>query len=324
MKQLSLLSMKVALFLCPLPYLQVSEGLTMPFNEELDGLNHLEISLLSGLQQDLLRAKDGSYCPDKTLDYEVELSLMKERSRRATKFTFWQEAGLSPGMSVLDIGCGSGVTTECLAHAAAPGKVVGIDTSDVVLEQARQLQHKSSLQNLHFEKHDVYDLRFPPNSFDFVWSQLLFQHLQNPEQALRQISRVLKPGGIICIVDAGYPPAGLVYPTSPIIESFLKRIYQLQMFYGGDQYVSFKLGSYLVNTGYTDVNVRQLMNIERGEGIRYCADNYIPTASIMLKLEDKNLIEQVVREYYRIAALPEAFRYESWWVAKGIKPALSR
>jgi SAM-dependent methyltransferase len=75
--------------------------------------------------------------------YDVELRAHHEHLRAAY--------GISPGDEVLDIGCGTGLTTREAARAAAPGRVVGVDVSERMLERARQVTASERLGNVQYE-----------------------------------------------------------------------------------------------------------------------------------------------------------------------------
>ncbi|HKG16899.1 MAG TPA: class I SAM-dependent methyltransferase, partial [Solirubrobacteraceae bacterium] len=77
----------------------------------------------------------------------------------------------------------------------APGEVVGIDSSQVQIDRATALARERGLRNVAFEVGDVYQLGFSDASFDVVFTQALLIHLGDRLAALREIRRVLKPGG---------------------------------------------------------------------------------------------------------------------------------
>ncbi|HEX2517444.1 MAG TPA: methyltransferase domain-containing protein [Chloroflexota bacterium] len=102
---------------------------------------------------------------------------------------------LRPGMRVLDAGCGPGTITVGLARAVAPAEVVGIDAEPGVLARARELAAAQAVGNVTFRPADVYALPFPDGDFDAVFAHTLLEHLQRPDAALRELCRVLRPGG---------------------------------------------------------------------------------------------------------------------------------
>jgi len=111
------------------------------------------------------------------------------------------EAGLKPGMRVLDMACGAGTVSCWLARQVGPtGKVVAADISDAQLDVARaEWEAHSDLPEIEFVEASAYDTGLPSESFDIVHARLLLCHLDQPHKALREFYRLLKPGGaVVC------------------------------------------------------------------------------------------------------------------------------
>lgn len=101
-------------------------------------------------------------------------------------------AALSPGQAVLDLACGTGHVTRQAAQAVgALGSVVGVDLSERMVDAAR---HRA-LPNTRFVRMDAQRLALPDQQFDVVLCCLGLMYVPDPEQALREMRRVLKPGG---------------------------------------------------------------------------------------------------------------------------------
>ncbi|MDE3064863.1 MAG: methyltransferase domain-containing protein, partial [Acidobacteriota bacterium] len=109
---------------------------------------------------------------------------------------------LTPGASLLDIGCGPGTITADFARLLVDGAVVGVDRSGDVIDAARA--QAQGVANLRFEVGDVYHLGFEDGSFDVVHAHQVLQHLADPVRALREMRRVLVPGGIVAVRDADF------------------------------------------------------------------------------------------------------------------------
>ena len=103
------------------------------------------------------------------------------------------------GSSVLDIGCGTGDDVLALAElVGSNGKVVGIDNSKSLIEEANQ-KVKQTQFPVQFRVGDVNKLDFADNTFDGCRADRVFMHLHDRQQALSEMIRVTKPGGYIVI-----------------------------------------------------------------------------------------------------------------------------
>lgn len=171
----------------------------------------------------------------------------------------WPESGILPGATILDVGCGSGIVTQELATYAYPGQVTGVDISQSLIDKGQQAykirnstQDTFSADNIALKQGDVYNLPFPDNSFDVVHSRFMFQHLSDPLKALNNISRVLKPNGLICILDVDKSWSGLS-PEPATSIALDKAIIKKQLAQGGDPWVGRKLSYYLNSTKFSKV-----------------------------------------------------------------------
>jgi len=106
---------------------------------------------------------------------------------------------LSPGMSVLDVGCGTGAITRGIAEAIGPGGVVvGVDRDRGLIQRA-QVQC-ASLPNLRFEEGDATHLVYEAQ-FDVVTAARTLQWIDDPKAALRRMKLAARPGGLLVVLD---------------------------------------------------------------------------------------------------------------------------
>jgi SAM-dependent methyltransferase len=103
-------------------------------------------------------------------------------------------AFLPLGERVLDLGCAEGAT---LVHVGAPPGTVGLDVFEDKLAFARR-----QLPEVEFVQGSAYDLPFPDGRFDHVLVRDVIHHLDEPERALREIRRVLSPGGRLDVLES--------------------------------------------------------------------------------------------------------------------------
>lgn len=153
-----------------------------------------------------------------------ESVLRSHTSRTAANSAAYLIPHLSHGSSVLDVGSGPGTITADFARLVAPGPVLGIDRAPEVVAAATAHARDAHLANLSFDTGDVNNLDFPDDSFDIVHAHQLMQHLRDPVEAMRQMRRVAKPGGLIAVRDADF--GGMFwYPELPQMAQWMQ-LYQ--------------------------------------------------------------------------------------------------
>lgn len=105
-------------------------------------------------------------------------------------------AAAKPGQRVLDVACGDGEPALSLARAVAPtGRVVGIDLSERMVGVAAERAANEQVRNVDFQTMDAEKLDLPDASFDLVTCRFGLQIVTDPDAAIREALRVLKPGG---------------------------------------------------------------------------------------------------------------------------------
>ena len=142
-------------------------------------------------------------------------------ARRTGEVAAFLAPHLRAGMRLIDCGCGPGSITVDLAQAVAPGEAIGIDLRGDALTPGRTLARKRGIVNVTFQAASVYQLPYANGSFDAAFACAVLQHLADPLAALKEMRRVLKPGGVIGIVD-GSSTITFRYPTNPLLERWDK------------------------------------------------------------------------------------------------------
>ena len=122
-------------------------------------------------------------------------------------------SGIQPGMTVIDLGCGNGAYATFIARAVGSrGRVYAVDIQAAMLhglEAKLQRAENRDIKNVELKKADAYNLPFADGSIDLVCMVTVLQEIPDRGRALREIKRVLRPGGIMSVseivIDSDYP-----------------------------------------------------------------------------------------------------------------------
>ena len=105
-------------------------------------------------------------------------------------------APLTPGASVIDIGCGAGMDLMLAAQAVGRhGRAIGIDMTDAMAQRARSAARALDFPHVEVRAGDALDLPVEPDSIDFAISNGVLNLVPDKRQAFAEVFRVLKPGG---------------------------------------------------------------------------------------------------------------------------------
>jgi ubiquinone/menaquinone biosynthesis C-methylase UbiE len=123
-----------------------------------------------------------------------------ERGHRPVGEQAIEKMSVQSGAQVLDVGCGSGWASRLLALKANNGRVVGIDVSDEMIRVARD--SSNGFPNMSFQVASAEALPFENNEFTHAFSMESLYYYTNINRALKEIHRVLQPGGLfVTVVD---------------------------------------------------------------------------------------------------------------------------
>ena len=124
-----------------------------------------------------------------------------------------ERSGIKPGMTVVDLGCGSGAFTTFVARVIGEqGKVYAVDIQPAMLQQLECKLAKAEnqgIKNIELRQASAYGLPFEENSIDLVYMITVLPEIPDRGRALREIKRVLKPDGVLAVTeflpDPDYP-----------------------------------------------------------------------------------------------------------------------
>ncbi len=249
---------------------------------------------------------------------------MKTEPAAVKKQALW--AGIKPGMRIADIGCGSGKTTSILHKLIQPGgKAVGIDGSE---ERIKYAENKYSDKGIEFRHRNILEPLDDLGMFDFVWVRFILEYyLKESFDIVKNISNIVKPGGILCLIDLDYN-ALTHYELPERLERTIHSIMRiLQKEKNFDPYAGRKLYSFLYDLGYQDINVDVTAHhLIFGRLKDEDAANWIKKVEVISKkinfsFEEYNgNYEAFQKEFMAFFYNPKRFTYTPMILCKGIKP----
>lgn len=124
----------------------------------------------------------------------------------AFRAAYFARLPLASAPRVLALGCGTGVEVRALRQRPEfNGTIVGLDHSPHFIGEARRLSAKEGLdRDVEYRVGDAHQLNLPNESFDIVLAHTLVSHVTDPLGVLREVQRVVKPGGVVAIFDGDY------------------------------------------------------------------------------------------------------------------------
>lgn len=183
-----------------------------------------------------------------------------DQLKHQSLFQFMMEApvlqsfGLKSNHQVLHVPCHNGFYTRELAKFIKNGNVYGIDNDIRSIGVAKSLREEYIIDNLFFSMEDLSQLKSPSDHFDFVYGHYLMEEVANPLNAIEELKRVLKPGGILTLCDFDHSFL-TIYPKTEHIQWMMDFYRKLKQEEHQDVDIGQKLYCYLQQANMVDPNV---------------------------------------------------------------------
>jgi len=230
--------------------------------------------------------------------------------------------------TVLEAGCGVGAQTVILAQRNPTAHIVAVDLSIDSLQEAQRRIASAGITNVQVQQADLFDLPFPPQSFDHIFVCFVLEHLADPQEALRRLATVLKPNGTITVIEGDHGSA-LFFPPSEAAQQVITSQVTLQQNAGGNALIGRQLYPLVHRAGLVSVQVSPRVvyvdatrpHVVEGfikktfiammEGVR--------EAAVSSGLIEEATFDQGIRDLYRTTEADGVFSY-TFFKAVGTKP----
>ncbi len=216
-----------------------------------------------------------------------------------------QKAGLQTGLTVCDIGCGSGEMTEYLAKKVGDaGCVFAIDVSDEQLEFTKNRINQLGLKNVRTIKADIQNIEVSEYiQADIIYSRLVLMHVRESQKALLNMYAMLKSGGVLSLQETTWNTINCSIPCPELLE-YRDAVIALGASYGADFNFGQKMTGILNALGF---HILEQQTISTNRSILLGKELIAARPEVREKLINSKIAtrKQIEEWFLKINALPE-------------------
>jgi ubiquinone/menaquinone biosynthesis C-methylase UbiE len=239
--------------------------------------------------------------------------------------------GIKPGMRVLDVGCGPGITTSILYKMIQPGgSIIGIDSSEDRIEYAKK--YYGGKAGIYFHHCDLRTPLDDLGEFDLLWVRFVLEYFRTEgSDIVRHLKELVRTGGYLCLLDLDYNCLSH-YEINAEMENVIRNLMKiLDDIYNFDTFAGRKLYSYLYDNEFENIEVDVMANsLIYGNINDVAMFNWVKKAEMIASLELHDLFsdysggyDKFLSDFKEFLLDPRRFYYSPLILCKGMKPASS-
>ncbi|GCF07145.1 class I SAM-dependent methyltransferase [Dictyobacter arantiisoli] len=166
----------------------------------------------------------------------------------------YREFGLSDGMSVVELGAGPGFMIDKIAERFPRCQLTALEVDPLLVEYAKNYLTQKNRQDCRVIQGSIMATGLAENSFDFALIRMVLEHLPDIEGAIREVLRILKPGGKAVFVDNDFEMHIMTYPHIPELRELYDAYCQARSNEGGSPKIGRELPVLLKKGGFSRVD----------------------------------------------------------------------
>ncbi|MGG7143229.1 class I SAM-dependent methyltransferase [Clostridium nigeriense] len=197
----------------------------------------------------------------KQIGFQKELLRLQKQANFGSdrEIKMLRNLGIKDDSVILEVGSGPGFYTKILLDNFHNSEVIALDNDEPLLNFAHNMLNNYG-NRVTFMQDDIMKSTIPDEYFDIVIARFVFQHLSDPIIALKEIYRILKPGGKVIIIDVDSELWGLTYPKNELIENLNTNLSKYQTSINGNREIGRILLTLLKKLSFKNLNIEAVIN----------------------------------------------------------------
>jgi len=238
------------------------------------------------------------------------------------EFELYKKNGLKDGMNIIECGSGPGFLLMNILKEMPKCTATALEIDNFLVDILKSNSKLNNKQLFDVKHASIYDTKLPDNTFDFAISRLVIEHLQEPLKAIKELNRILKPGGKLVLVSNDFDYHLLTFPIIPELDEMYKAYCQSRFSENGNPLIGRQLPMLISKSGFSDVQIDIV-----------CVHSSIEGDKAFLKAENVNISKSLVEEgslkkesldalaenWYKMLQDPDHIIYRQLFVISGEK-----
>ncbi len=198
----------------------------------------------------------------KIQDFSVDITSEIERLNAQVEL-FWKKEfnlytlyGLKDGMTIAECGCGPGLVGKNLLKAFPNCQITAFDIDPILVETAKKNALLWKLDRYEVGERSIVQSELPDDTFDFAIARLVLEHLSNPIDAVKEVFRILKPGGTAIFVDNDFEFHLRTFPDIPELRDLYQAYCTARQDDDGNPKIGRELPTLLRQAGYSNIDLQ--------------------------------------------------------------------
>lgn len=230
-----------------------------------------------------------------------------------------QRLHIKSGSKVLDAGCGTGLLSRYIYDSYSSLTIDAFDYSELRVAEAKK-RIKGSPYKINFFQDNIQQMSLPDKTYDVIVSRYVIEHLPEPKLAIHEMARLLKPGGMLYIIDLD----GIFVNLHSENKRFNELLDKIKAGFKSDLFIGRKLPAYFHEAGLKDIDYDvsavqfkgKDAELEYSNNLQRCINCHAEFSSI---LGSKELADEFNTLYMQESVKPENVLFFNKFIVSGIK-----